>query len=315
MSSTYRTVARRTQRYAWLVLALNVAVILWGAYVRATGSGAGCGGHWPLCNGEVIPRSNAAETLIEFSHRLSSGAALLLTLGLYIRARKLHNSSRVHTAALASGIFIIIEALIGAALVVFELVAGNTSVPRAIVSALHLSNTYFLVAAITLSATWSVDERKSVQPVDLSHVWGYLLGALGLLIVGASGAITALGDTLFPVESLAAGVSAEFGTAAHFLVRLRVLHPLVAFIIGLYLVLGLRLGWLGNMSTRGSRLGRTLVTLILMQWLAGAVNVLLLAPVWMQLLHLFIADMIWIVFVLYTEKQIYQPVDFEKPAR
>ncbi len=46
-------------RYAWGVLLWNVLVALWGAYVRATGSGAGCGSHWPTCNGEILPRAPA----------------------------------------------------------------------------------------------------------------------------------------------------------------------------------------------------------------------------------------------------------------
>ena len=54
-------------RFAWAVLAANLAVVAWGAFVRATGSGAGCGQHWPPCNGAVVPRSPTAETAIEFS--------------------------------------------------------------------------------------------------------------------------------------------------------------------------------------------------------------------------------------------------------
>ena len=72
--------------YAWAVLGFNLLVILWGAFVRATGSGAGCGSHWPLCNGEVLPRAPALATLIEFSHRLTSGVALLLVIGLVVGA-------------------------------------------------------------------------------------------------------------------------------------------------------------------------------------------------------------------------------------
>src|ERR671912_761132 len=72
----------RLARFAWGVLSYNVAVIAWGAYVRATGSGAGCGEHWPLCNGTVIPRAPEIATIVEFSHRLTSGLALLAVVGL-----------------------------------------------------------------------------------------------------------------------------------------------------------------------------------------------------------------------------------------
>ena len=71
-------------RFAWGVLAYNIAVIVWGAAVRATGSGAGCGDHWPLCNGSVIQHYPTAATLIEFAHRASSGVALLAVVGLLV---------------------------------------------------------------------------------------------------------------------------------------------------------------------------------------------------------------------------------------
>src|SRR5262245_62215656 len=73
-------------RFAWLTLGITIVVIVWGAVVRATGSGAGCGSHWPLCNGVVVPRSPSMATLIELGHRLTSGLALLLVLGLVIGA-------------------------------------------------------------------------------------------------------------------------------------------------------------------------------------------------------------------------------------
>ncbi|MGH8637336.1 MAG: COX15/CtaA family protein, partial [Burkholderiales bacterium] len=71
-------------RFAWSVLLYTVGVIAWGAYVRATGSGAGCGAHWPLCNGVVLPRSPTIATIIELSHRVTSGIALVAVLALLV---------------------------------------------------------------------------------------------------------------------------------------------------------------------------------------------------------------------------------------
>src|SRR5829696_8162535 len=109
--------------YAWAVLAYNLLVILWGAYVRATGSGAGCGSHWPLCNGEVVPRAAAAQTLIEFTHRATSGLALLAVVALV--AWVFQAFPRRHPArkgAASSLVLILTEAAVGAGLVLFELV-------------------------------------------------------------------------------------------------------------------------------------------------------------------------------------------------
>ena len=115
----------------------------------------------------------------------------------------------------------------------------------------------------------------------------------GLVIVGAAGAITALGDTLFPAESLLEGIRDDFtGT---FLVRLRWIHPVVAVVMGLYLL------WLRNhMEGSHRRLGAGLATLVVGQLVLGAVNVALLAPVWMQVIHLLVADALWVVFVLFA---------------
>ena len=124
----------RFTKYAWFVLIYNIFVILWGAYVRATGSGAGCGSHWPTCNGEIIPRADEVETLIEFTHRLTSGLAFLLVLGMLIWALRAYpKGHRVRKASGAAMIFIISESLVGAGLVLFEWVAGNISASRVIV--------------------------------------------------------------------------------------------------------------------------------------------------------------------------------------
>src|SRR5687767_5652039 len=142
-------------RYAWLVLAYNVAVILWGAYVRATGSGAGCGSHWPLCNGQVLPRSPDAAMMIEFSHRLTSGLALVAVVALAIWIRR--SCPPGHPARLGgalSVLFMLTEAAVGAGLVLFQLVADNATIARAMFIAVHLLNTFILLACITLTAWW-----------------------------------------------------------------------------------------------------------------------------------------------------------------
>ena len=146
--------------YAWIVLAYNILVILWGAVVRATGSGAGCGSHWPTCNGEVIPPSPQIETLIEFTHRLTSGLAFVLVFGMLIWSLKIYPKG--HRVRWASGVamaFIISESLVGAGLVLFEWVAGNISTGRVIVMGIHLINTHLLLAAIVLASWWASGGR------------------------------------------------------------------------------------------------------------------------------------------------------------
>ncbi|HXV42978.1 MAG TPA: COX15/CtaA family protein [Anaerolineae bacterium] len=296
-------------KYAWGVLAFNLGVILWGAYVRATGSGAGCGSHWPFCNGEIIPRNPQVETMIEFTHRLSSGLALLLVVGLVVWAFRLYpkKGHSVRWGAGFSMFFIITEALVGAGLVLFELVAQDTSSARAVVIAVHLMNTFLLLAALTLTAWWASGGR----PVQLKGQ-GWLGSALGiaflaLLVLGASGAITALGDTLFPANSLAEGLQQKFSPTAHLLVRLRLWHPLIAIAVGAYVILVIGLFNARRSTPLARQIGRIFTVLYFIQLGSGAFNVYLLAPTWMQLWHLLLADALWIVLVIFAAAGLAQP--------
>jgi heme A synthase len=291
-------VNRRLSQFAWGVLAYNLAVILWGAYVRASGSGAGCGAHWPLCNGEVVPRAPSVATLIEYSHRLTSGLALLGVVALLVWTwRACSPGHPARRGAILSLIFILTEAAVGAGLVLFELVADNATMARAMFMAAHLVNTFLLVAVLTLTAWWLSGGgplAPSRRPA-VALAWAAL--AAGLLLSGVSGAVAALGDTLYPAASHAEGLAATLSPGSHLLLRLRALHPVIAVSAGVLLMFGAsRLA--GADDDLGQLLGRTTLTLAGVQLLGGLLNLLLLAPVWMQIVHLLVADLLWIAFVL-----------------
>jgi heme a synthase len=288
----------RLTRYAWVVLAFNVAVILWGAGVRATGSGAGCGSHWPLCNGEVIPRAAATQTVVEFTHRATSGMALLMVVALLawvFRERPRFHPAR--TAAVWSFLFILAEAGVGALLVLLHLVAENRSLARAVVMALHLMNTFLLLGALTLTAHFAAGgarfQWRGGGPLRIA----FLVSAAGLMLAGASGAVAALGDTLFPASSLSAAFAQDLSPTAHILLRLRLLHPLIAVATAAVLLFTCYrvVQHLGPDAARRATWTAAFVTL---QLAAGLVNVALLAPVWLQIVHLFIADLVWMALVL-----------------
>jgi heme A synthase len=291
----------RFSKYAWGVLIFNLAVILWGAYVRASGSGAGCGSHWPLCNGEVVPQSPQIATLIEFAHRLSSGASLLLILVLFVWALRVYPKGHAaRSGASLSMVFIITEALIGAGLVLFQWVAKDASIGRVISISLHLINTFLLLASLSLTAWWSTG-GKPVRLKNQGNLVVWLgLGVIGVLALGVTGAITALGDTLFPATSLAEGIQQDFSPTAHFLVRLRFWHPLIAISVGLYLIfIASLLGFLRS-DQYVKRFALVIILLFLMQLGIGVINLILLAPVWVQIIHLLFADLVWITLVLMT---------------
>ncbi len=289
----------RFAQYAWLVLAYNIGVILWGAYVRASGSGAGCGNHWPLCNGEVIPRAPEVKTLIEFSHRLTSGLALLLVVGMAAWAwRKYPPRNRVRRAAAGSLFFMLAEALVGAGLVLFELVADNASIARAIWMSAHLVNTLMLLGAMTLTAWWA----SGGAPVHLKGQstvgWVFGLSLLGSVILGMSGAVTALGDTLVPGRTLAEALEQNLSPTILLLLRLRILHPALAIMVVSFSLLAAYLALTKRAGLWTQRFAWAFVALSLIQLGAGLLNVSLRAPIWMQIVHLLLADLMWIVLLL-----------------
>lgn len=294
----------RLARYAWFVLVFNVGVILVGALVRATGSGAGCGASWPTCQGEFVPEMQGATT-IEFSHRAVSGIALLLVLGLAVAVwRKVDRGQPARVGATLALIAIVGEALIGAAIVLAEWVADDASIARAVSVPLHLVNTLFLLAALTLTAHWlsgggKIDFRSN--PMVTRWV---VLGGVALLVIAASGAVTALADTLFPDESFGADFSGE----AHFLTRLRIIHPILA-------VLAAIIAWWvsGIRQIRTSTSSLAIPFIVGAMLLSGVVNIALGVPIWMQIVHLALADLLWIAYVLVSARAL--EVDETVPVR
>lgn len=307
----------RFARYGWAVLGFNLLVILWGAYVRASGSGAGCGAHWPLCNGVVIPRAPALETIIELTHRATSGVALLLVVAQLAWARRIApRRGPLWWAAHAAMALMLTEALVGAGLVLFEMVAENASLARAWWLAAHLLNTFGLLAMLGLvpwlaartgmiGATPKASAAAYTFSGALATAWraagrerGLLLVALGgTLLLGMTGAITALGDTLFPSQSLAEGFAQDFSPTAHLLIRLRVIHPTLAVAMAAVLLLTAGVCATRRPSRETRRFGIAVASLVVTQLLAGLVNLVLLAPTWMQLVHLLLADLLWLALV------------------
>lgn len=290
--------SRRFQLFSYAVLAYTLAVVLWGAFVRATGSGAGCGDHWPQCNGQVIPRAPTLATVIEYTHRLTSGLALILAVVLCVWGLRAHAKGHpVRRAATLQLVFMLTEAAVGAGLVLFQYVAHNQSIGRAFWMAAHLLNTFLLVGAQALTAWYSSGRARMVLRGQGLTGALVVLGVSALTLLGITGAIAALGDTLFPASSLMEGFQQDVSETAHFLLRLRALHPLLAIIVGA-LVVGVastvaRLRPSAEVKRGAVQLG----VLYALQLAAGVINLVLLAPVWMQLVHLLLADLVWIFLV------------------
>lgn len=293
-------------RFGWLVIAVNLAVIAGGAMVRATGSGAGCGSHWPDCNGEVVPLAPSLETSIEYAHRTTSGLALLLVIAQVVWALRLFpRADRAHPvrrSAILGLVFILLEALIGAALVKLELVGTNASMWRALIVGGHLVNTFLLVGALTATPLLAMRPTQTPRFSSMPLRSAWLVAVALLSMVGAAGAITALGDTLFPSESLAAGLAADAAHDAHLLVRLRIVHPLLAVLTYFYLI-GLSVMGPSSLARQPDAAAalepaaRLLMILASVQLACGFLDLLLLAPLWLQMVHLVLADLVWMSLI------------------
>ena len=312
---------RALGRFAWGVLAYNLLVIAWGAYVRASGSGAGCGRHWPLCNGELVPRAESAKTLVEASHRVSAGIAMIAVVALMVwTVRKMPRGHRARRASIFSAVFISGEALIGAALVLFELVAKDESMKRGLSMVLHLGNTFLLLGALTITA-WTLTREggqasASVPAVSAPELGasaapspllrgGVFLALAAVLVLGCSGAIAALGDTLFPATSLRAGIAMDLSPLAHVFLRLRVLHPVLALAAGGIVFVMASVTRVARPSPRVRTFSRAVTLLFALQFGVGLANVTLLAPIGMQIVHLLMADATWIALVLMAWEALY----------
>ena len=289
---------RAYARATWALLAFLLAVVAWGAFVRATGSGAGCGAHWPVCNGELLPRAPALETVIELTHRVSSGLTTALVLAWVVLAFRLFpRGHRVRWSATLAGLAMLVEGAIGAALVLLHLVERNDSPARAVVMSLHLVNTFLLLGVVLLTGLWAAGVARP-QPRGQGAVGVLLwLSIAALVLLGISGGLAALGDTLFPARSLAEGFRQDLSPSAHVLLRLRILHPVLAVISATW-VLATAVVASFLRPSRGVRRGALWVSgLVVVQLVAGLVNLVLLAPVPMQLLHLLLADLLWLAVV------------------
>jgi cytochrome c oxidase assembly protein subunit 15 len=288
---------KRFAWFAWTVLAFNIPTILWGAYVRVSYSGDGCGAHWPFCNGQALPQKMTAPTIIEFTHRMMTGVDMVLVIALVALAFLVYPTRHiVRRYATASLAFLLVEAALGAGLVLFRMVARDQSVGRVWYLSAHLTNTMLMLGTMTLTA-WLARSGVTRFKIRDSQP-GVLWAAAAAVLVSITGAVTALGDTLFPAGTLMEGMRRDLASESPLLLRLRVAHPAIA-VIGAGVVIWTALNfWRGSSSEGARKAAMRVVWLCGLQLFAGAMNLSLLAPVWMQLTHLFIGDVLWIAMTL-----------------
>ena len=311
--------AKQRQRvfswFSWAIILYNLGVIAFGTIVRATGSGAGCGPSWPRCGPEFVPVDPATETLIEFSHRASSAAAGVLVAGLFLFSLWAFSKGHiVRKAATASLVLVIIEGLLGAALVLGGWVDDDISVGRVIAVSLHLANTFLLLGALTLTAWWGSGRTGPSLPLNRKQLRWLIIGGVTLTAIGASGALNAIGVAVFPTDIPLGGLEDEFGSLAPVLHRLRAVHPVIAVVGGMFVAwIAMKLSGRAHMATQ--RLSAAVAIIVFSQMFVGIANVFLLAPLAMQVTHLMVADVLWIVFIIFSASLIGEESEVSLGAR
>ena len=296
-------------KFAWFTLAYNVLVILWGVFLRASKSGDGCGQHWLTCQGEVIPSAPELKTIIEFSHRMTTGPAFLLVIVLLIWAfLRFEKGSPVRKAAVASFVFIIAEVLIGAVLVLTGNTAENLTAERPFLAVGHLINSFLLLASLTLTAWFAGDRRTISFNTSRKPILLLILAGIAILLVGTSGSVAALSSMLFPSETLTEGIARDFSAGSNILLKLRISHPILSIMTSIYLIF--LAGWINKLSGRQGPVNRSsniLTVIVIIQVAFGALTLLTLAPILMQVGHLLLADLLWISFILLAANFLSQP--------
>ena len=270
-------------------LVTSILSILAGAIVRATGSGDGCGASWPTCNGKVLPSLNTTSEIIEFSHRSISGILLIITLLLFIKSKDQGTPSLHKKIINYLTFFVLLEALIGAVIVIYEWVGLNSSLPRIIAVPLHLVNTFALLAFYTL-IFFLLRESEN----DLKNFFDQRLKIAFILffLTGATGSITALADVLFPSASFIEGLSDDFDSTSEILTRLRIVHPIVSTVLSIFLF---------SESNRFKNIfginASAIKILVITGVVLGTLNVVSNIILPLSILHLLLADLLWITYI------------------
>ena len=275
--------------YTKLGLVLSVLSILAGAFVRATGSGDGCGATWPTCKGRIIPSLSDTSEIIEFSHRGISGILLIVTLYIFVNSRKLEKGSIARRAANYLTFFVLFEALIGAVIVIFEWVGLNSSLPRIVAVPIHLVNTFGLLASYVILFKILENKLNSIK-----NLWdrNFIIISILFLLTGATGSITALADVLYPSASFIEGFLDDFDRTSEVLTRLRIFHPIVSTILSIALYIESK-----QLQKRFDINTNFLKFLIFSAVFLGVANVLSNIVLFLSIFHLALADLLWITYI------------------
>ncbi len=280
---------KKFKSYLIFLWVYSILVVIWGAWVRISKSGDGCGTSWPLCNNAIIPDTSNAQALIEFTHRISTALYGILVLLLVVWTFKIfpkkHSIRRVVLFILS---FTILEALIGAQLVLLGLVGDHTGFDRIIVMSLHQVVSILLTGSV--ARAYYLTNSKVIKTYKLIEVAKFMF-----LLLVATGGIAALSNTVFPSSSILEGLVSDINPESHILLKLRVIHPILALSTALAFVFVII-----KLHKKNKQYSMQLATFFLIGILIGIITLITLSPTVMKFVHLAMAHIIWAVFARAT---------------
>jgi heme A synthase len=289
-----QTVSKQPRAFINLAMTttlLTVGLITFGALVRVTDSGLGCGNSWPLCNGTVIPPLDNLTAWVEWSHRLIAILIGLLGIGmlvLAVRGYQKNNRAVVTITFIAAGLFAFQSGL-GALVVIFDL-------PPTVVT-LHLASAMLLLATLLLSVIFAWHRPPPVQTSrDNVTTLAYVTMALSLLIILTGALVRGSGATLAcPDYPLCNGEVLPFGQGA--LETVHMMHRFAVVGLGLMLIMLVWYVYRGGRSALLRRLSLLALVLYFSQAIVGAFFVLSSAsPIW-GVAHVGLASSVWALLV------------------
>jgi cytochrome c oxidase assembly protein subunit 15 len=241
------------------------------------------------------------KTLTEYLHRLTSGFYGIFVLSLWLWNFKLFpKKTAARQASTAVLVLMILEALLGAALVLKGLVGENATIFRLVVMTCHQMNSLLLTGSTVVLALVS---RPQLEPETLHIQWRNLFSNakfwMTFMVIPATGAWAALANTLFPSQNLQEGILKDLTPDVPWILRLRIVHPVLALTIGFYLVFRF---YKKSFDSEGdvSNANLILAGVLSVALIFGMLTLLALSPVWMKLVHLTLAQVVWISIVNYV---------------
>lgn len=291
--------SRGLSRYAWILVYYTLLVIIWGAWVRISHSGDGCGKSWPLCEGALFPQSAESKTWIEYFHRLTSGFYGIVVAHLfYLVLKHFPQNSLQRLLALSTLILMFIEAALGAALVLKGLVGINATLFRLSVMTLHQVNSLLLVGSTVALAC--VMSHASIFKWELKKLFLHRGLLVLFIMIPATGAWAALSNTLFPSVDLLKGLADDFNSHGPWILKLRIIHPLIASAFCIYWA---SFFWEKSEQSQNEKMKKSslfLSVFFIAALLFGVLTLLSLSPIWMKLVHLTLAQLLWIALMNYV---------------